>query len=77
MKISELRKWGCKVGREGMSLEAQKAIEEYDGSYKGVMALCGKLSLIAKAAACDEYWQEQVNKGVMLQEFDIQKELEK
>lgn len=75
MKIAELRKWGDKVGRQGMSKEAQKLINEYDGSYKGTMALCGKLSLIAKAATCDDYWHEQVNKGVRRQEFDIEKSL--
>lgn len=75
IKIAELRKWGDKVGREGMSLEAQKAISDYDGSYKGVMELCGKLSLIAKAATCDEYWEEQVNRGARKQEFEIEMDL--
>ncbi len=77
MKISKLRMYGDKVGREGMSLEAQKAISEYDGSYKGVMELCGKLSLLAKAATCDEYWHEQVNRGIRKQEFEIEKALRK
>ena len=32
--ISELRLVGDKIGREGMSLMAQKFIAEYDGSYR-------------------------------------------
>lgn len=77
MKIAELRKYGEKVGREGLSIEAQKAINEYDGSYSGVMALCGKLSVLAKSATYDSYWQEQVEKGIRKQEFEIEKELRK
>ena len=77
MKISYLRKYGEKLGREGLSLEAQKAISEYDGSYKGVMALCGRLSLLAKAATYDEYWEEQVDKGTRHQELEIEKALVK
>ncbi len=76
-KIAELRRYGCKVGRQGMALEAQKAVNDYDGSYKGVMELCGKLSLLAKAATCDEYWDEQVQRGERKQEFEIEKELNK
>ena len=75
MKIAQLRSYGDKVGREGMALDAQKAISEYDGSYKGVMELCGKLSLIAKAATCDDYWHEQVKRGERKQEFEIEKEM--
>ncbi|QDP48191.1 MAG: hypothetical protein Unbinned6437contig1000_45 [Prokaryotic dsDNA virus sp.] len=77
MKIAELRKYGDKVGREGMALEAQKAVNEYDGSYKGVMELCGKLSLLAKAATFDDYWHEQVKRGERNQEFEIEKALRK
>ena len=73
MKIAQLRSYGDKVGREGMALEAQKAINDYDGSYKGVMELCGKLSLIAQAATCDDYWYEQVKRGERKQEFEIEK----
>ena len=63
MKIAELRNYGKSLGRQGLSLEAQKAVNEYDGSYKGVMELCGKLSLIARAATFDDYWYEQVQRG--------------
>ena len=69
MKITELRSIGDKLGREGMSILAQGCINEYDGSYKGVMELCGKLSVIAKMATCDEYWNEQVNRGIYKLEF--------
>ena len=75
MKIAELREYGYKVGRQGLALEAQKAVNEYDGSYKGVMELCGKLSLLAKASTCDEYWHEQVKRGERKQEFEIEKRI--
>lgn len=63
MKIAKLREVGDKIGREGMSKLAQECLSEYDGSYKGVMELCGKLSEIAKMATCDDYWCEQVDRG--------------
>lgn len=72
MKISELRKVGCILGREGMSKMALKAIDECDGSYKGVMELCGKLSVIAKMATCDDYWSEQVFRGEQRQYFEVE-----
>lgn len=77
MKIAQLRDYGGKLGRQGLSLEAQKAVNEYDGSYKGVMELCGKLSLIARAATFDDYWHEQVERGERKQEFEIEKVLRK
>ena len=77
MKIAELRKYGAKVNRKGMSEAAIEAINNFDDSYKGAMKLCGQLSLIAKAATCDDYWLEQVQKGVKEMEFEIEKELNK
>ncbi len=64
MKISELRKAGCILNREGMSKLAIKYIDEFDGSYKGAMILAGKLYTVARMATCDEYWDEQVAKGI-------------
>ncbi len=72
MKIKELREVGDKIGREGMSQMAQEFIYEYDGSYKGVMKLCGQLSVIAKMATCDDYWKEQVDKGLFNAECKIE-----
>ncbi len=77
MKIAQLRDYGGKVGRQGLSLAAQKAVNEYDGSYKGVMELCGKLSVLAKAATFDSYWDEQVDRGVRKQEFEVEKIINK
>ena len=62
-EFKEMQKWGKSVGREGMSLEAIKAVEEFDGSYKGAMILAGKMKAIAQAAGCDDYWSEKVSKG--------------
>ncbi len=72
IKIKELREVGDKLGREGMSQMAQEFISEYDGSYKGAMKLCGQLSLIAKMATCDCYWEEQVDKGIFNAERKIE-----
>lgn len=64
MKIAELRKAAYeKLGREGVSKMALEFVNECDGSYKGVMELAGKLSVIAKMATFDEYWGEQVGRG--------------
>ncbi len=72
--ISELRLVGGKLGRLGMSNLASEFISECDGTPKGVMELCGKLSMIAKMATCDEYWYEQVERGVQRAVFRIEKE---
>jgi len=72
--IAELRLVGEKIGREGMALMAQKFIAEYDGSYKGVMKLCGQLSIVAKMATCDCYWEEKVHDGVRDAIFTVEKE---
>lgn len=61
--FNEMKKWGHAVGREGMSKAAIKAVEEFDGSYKGAMELAGKMKAIAQAASCDDYWSEKVNRG--------------
>jgi hypothetical protein len=72
MKIKELRVAGDAIGRAGMSEMAFEFIEECSGSYKEVMELCGKLSTIAKMATCDDYWSEQVNRGIRKAEFKIE-----
>tara|TARA_R110000850_G_scaffold269444_1_gene401624 strand:- start:57 stop:293 length:237 start_codon:yes stop_codon:yes gene_type:complete len=72
MNIKELRVVGDAIGREGMAKMAQEFIKECRGSYKETMELCGKLSLIAKMATCDDYWNEQVNRGISKAEFKIE-----
>ena len=72
--IAELRLVGDKIGREGMAMMAQEFLGVYDGSYKGVMELCGKLSVIAKMATCDDYWDEQVARGIKRAEFRVEQE---
>ena len=73
MKIAELRKVGCKIGREGMSDLALTAVESCDMSPKALMQLCGELSLISKMASCDDYWEEQVNRGESKMQLRIEK----
>ena len=72
MKISELRRVGEMLGREGVSKLAQQFLDEYDGSYKGVMELSGKLSVIAKMSTFDEYWREQSRRGEFKAECKIE-----
>ena len=75
--IRELRLVGDKIGREGMSLMAQAFVNEYreEGcSYKGVMKLCGQLSIVAKMATCDQYWEEKVHDGIRNAVFIVEKE---
>ncbi|MEQ3658648.1 MAG: hypothetical protein ABNH21_06800 [Glaciecola sp.] len=71
-KIAELRKFGDKFGREGVALEVIEAINEFDGSYKGAMELCGKLLVMGDVSTFDEYWQEQVEQGVGKQALRVQ-----
>jgi hypothetical protein len=73
MRIAELRKAGDILYRDGMAEMAMKEISNFDGSYKGAMELCGKLSVIAKMATCDDYWSEQVNRGQYKQEFEAKR----
>jgi hypothetical protein len=67
-KIAKARKLGVKLGREGVSDHVIKAIEGWDGSYKGAMELCGKLTLWADVSTFDDYWQEQVQRGLSKEE---------
>lgn len=69
MKIQELRKLANSIGREGLSLAAIEMVEQFDGSYKGAIELCGKLSVIARACSFDSYWQEKVDKGERSAEY--------
>ena len=63
MSAAELRAWGSKVDRAGMSQAVIDAVDAFDGSYKEAMRLAGTLSQIAIAARCDSYWNEQVEHG--------------
>ena len=63
-KIAKARKLGKHLGCEGVSLNVIKAIDEFDGSYKGAMELCGKLMFWADVSTFDEHWQEQVQRGL-------------
>ncbi len=58
---------GERIDREGMSQRAIKAVEEWQASgatYKGAMILAGRLKAVAMMASADEYWREQVDKGM-------------
>lgn len=77
VKIATLRKVGDKLGRSGVSEMALRAVDDFDGSYKGAMKLCGQLSVIAKVATFDEYWNGKVTSGVRNAEENCLFELEK
>ena len=63
MKVKELMDIGATIGRQGLAIHAIDLINNYDGSYKGAIQLCGQLSVIAKACGFDDYWLEQVRRG--------------
>ena len=63
MKIQRLRDIADLIGREGLSQLVIEAVEEFDDSYKGAMRLAGELSVIAKMATFDSYWDEKTNLG--------------
>lgn len=44
-----------------------------DGSYKGAMALAGRLKAISIAAKCDCYWSQKTNAGYTKELFEITK----
>lgn len=75
MKIAKLREAGSILYRDGLAEMAMHEVSQFDGSYKGAMELCGKLSVIAKMATFDGYWEEQVNRGILKQEFEAEKVL--
>jgi hypothetical protein len=75
-KISEARKIGNELGRQGISIEALEAVNHCDGSYKGVMELCGKLLVLADCATFDSYWQEQVERGISREVTSLNYKLE-
>lgn len=75
MKIAKLREAGSILYRDGLAEMATHEVSQFDGSYKGAMELCGKLSVIAKMATFDEYWEEQVSRGIRKQEFEVEKVL--
>jgi hypothetical protein len=72
LPIKQLREVGESLGRVGMAEMALKFVSECDGSYKSTMELCGKLSLIAKMATCDDYWYEQVERGLSRAESAVE-----
>jgi hypothetical protein len=72
MKIKELRQAGEAMGREAISIYVIDLINNFDGSYKGSIELCGQLSVMAKVCSYDDYWNEQVCRGVAKAERSIQ-----
>ena len=70
--ISELRTIGEKLGRAGMSDMVESFVSSCDGSPKELMKLCGQLAVVAKMSTCDQYWHEQVDKGIYSAELKIE-----
>lgn len=63
-KIAQVRALAKELGKEGVSKRVIEAIDSWDGSYKGAMQLCGKLTFWADASTFDDYWKEQVQRGL-------------
>lgn len=76
MYYNTMKRWGKLVGREGMSKAAIKAVDDFDGSYKGAIILAGRLRAISQATKCDEYWAEKVNKGYQQQLWIAERDLD-
>lgn len=72
MKIKELRKIGEEMGRESISVFVIDLIQNFDGSYKGAIELCGQLSVMAKVCSFDDYWNEQVARGAYKAESSLE-----
>ena len=69
-RAKSLRKLGAALGRDGMSERVIAAVKDFDGeSYKGAMQLAGRLKAIAQMAKCDDYWDEQVDKGFVKEQY--------
>ena len=61
---------GRELGREGMSERVIAAVAEWEKAgrtYKGAMILAGRLQAIAHMASGDDYWREQVEKGLHIE----------
>ena len=65
MKIAKAREAGNILGREGLSKRVIELVDEFDGSYKGAIALAGALSVITKACTFDDYWDEKAFAGAV------------
>jgi len=75
MTISELRKCGKILGRDGLALLAMRIAEEIvkDGSYQGAIQGAGKMQAVIKACTFDDYWQEKASIGIHNGEHDLKK----
>jgi hypothetical protein len=61
---------GDRLGRSGMSKRAIEAVAEWQrtgSTFKGAMILAGRLKAVAMMASRDDYWKEQVEKGLHLE----------
>ena len=65
MKISEKRKAGYKLKREGLALRVLEIAQDImtDGSYKNAIKCAGKISVVADACTYDSYWEEKMLDG--------------
>lgn len=68
-----LRNEGGRLGRSGMSERIISIISGFDGSYKDAMRVAGAIKAIAIAAKCDDYWDEQVQRGYYQEIEDLQR----
>ena len=69
MKISEKRKVGEKLGREGLAQAIMAlALQIASGTYKDAVAGAGKMSVLAEACTYEEYWEEKMLSGKYSQE---------
>jgi hypothetical protein len=61
---------GERLGRDGMAKRAIEAVAEWQragSTFKGAMILAGRLKAVAMMASRDDYWREQVEKGLQIE----------
>lgn len=68
---------GERLGRAGLAERVIQLVKEFeaDGSYKGAIALAGRMHAIAIACKYDVYWQEKASDGYRRELFDLRKVL--
>ena len=65
MKISEKRKAGLKLKREGVAVAIDNYVNDYlrNQTYKNAVRLAGQLHVMADVCTYDEYWEEKMLDG--------------
>ena len=79
MKISEKRKAGSILEREGLALRVLDIARDIliDGSYKNAIKCAGKISVVADACTYESYWEGKMLEGKYAEESRLKALLHK